>query len=475
MERRRRCFFPHCCFLRPMITHVRLGRRLVGTIPSLQPMPPPREALPAPPQRPAAARAEAVEFDADNLARSLRYEAQRGFGNVKGTKRVFAEHARLSLSSLRTKAALLDAKAAGDAMRLAEQFARYGELENGARQAAVEAALQLVESLPRHLKGTPEAVTPAPAAAPAPAEPEARASVKSLRKEMDEAAEAVTALVDEAADAWRARGYLIDLECPSLERLREVALEAERTAQHAPMLVTEGEQRTAEWFTLRAGRLTASSFGSAIGFFDRSRLDLWEQKVGLGAPFESNEAMRWGEAHEAAAAAAYEQITGRPLQKVSFALYRPNDARYSWIGASPDGLVGEEGSVEIKCPFNRGRPEEGKPYPEVPIYYMAQVQGVMEVAQRSWCDVVCWTPRGLALYRVPRDRAYWAACFALLDDFWHGHVIPGKEAYLRGGAQAAAPFRPPIEHALSPFLKEYSKALSRASPPALYEAQLPAE
>ena len=58
----------------------------------------------------------------------------------------------------------------------------------------------------------------------------------------------------------------------------------------------------------------------------------------------------------------------------------------------------------------------------------AQVQGLMEVFDREWCNVFVWTPNGAALYHVPRDAGYWRACFDVLAEFWWAHVVPAKHA-----------------------------------------------
>lgn len=48
-----------------------------------------------------------------------------------------------------------------------------------------------------------------------------------------------------------------------------------------------------------------------------------------------------------------------------------------------------------------------------------QVQGLMDIFDREWCNLYVWTPAGgSGLYHIPRDRRYWADCFAVLADFW---------------------------------------------------------
>ncbi len=82
-----------------------------------------------------------------------------------------------------------------------------------------------------------------------------------------------------------------------------------------------------------------------------------------------------------------------------------------WIGASPDGRIGDRGLLEVKCPV-------GGLYGDVPPYYMAQVQGQLECEDRDWCDFIVWKPRGGSLQRIVRSRAYWAWMLPRLAEFW---------------------------------------------------------
>jgi hypothetical protein len=59
---------------------------------------------------------------------------------------------------------------------------------------------------------------------------------------------------------------------------------------------------------------------------------------------------------------------------------------------------------------------------------MGQVQGLMEIFGREWCNLYCWTVTGSAVYQIRRDRAYWALCFHVLAEFWWAHVVPAKHA-----------------------------------------------
>ena len=87
--------------------------------------------------------------------------------------------------------------------------------------------------------------------------------------------------------------------------------------------------------------------------------------------------------------AAYKHLTGADVSHMLFRVLSQDEAEL-WLGASPDGLIAAPaaaapdgvmaadghppGVLETKCPWNRGRPESAKPYPNVPWYYMPQVQ-----------------------------------------------------------------------------------------------------
>src|SRR5690348_7975827 len=111
------------------------------------------------------------------------------------------------------------------------------------------------------------------------------------------------------------------------------------------------EQRSASWYADRIGRITASRVGAILGLSKyRTSADVLRDMVreALGAPseFTGNEATRYGETHEADALDAYEQRYGTIIKPSGIVVH----PLYDWLAASPDGLVGEHGLVECKCP-----------------------------------------------------------------------------------------------------------------------------
>lgn len=224
-----------------------------------------------------------------------------------------------------------------------------------------------------------------------------------------------------------------------------IVLVANVTPPYAP-------QRSEEWFALRRDKLTTSTFSTALGFWKGNRrFELWHEKV-----FESETetletskkcAMEWGVLNEAVAIDRYRSITGREVSSLGFATHM--EERFHWLGASPDGLLGcfpEGGILEVKCPYNKGKPEMGLPWSTMPFYYMPQVQGQMEIMDREWVDLYCWTPNGSSIFRVSRERGYWELIHRILREFWWENVVPAREAVLMGIEKEAMTYKPASTH-----------------------------
>ena len=175
------------------------------------------------------------------------------------------------------------------------------------------------------------------------------------------------------------------------------------------MIVHNFEQRSDEWYAARLGKMTASRFKDVMAKGQgKSRhsymLQLAAERLS-NLPQESytNAAMEWGTEHEADAIKAYEDANQCVVTPVGFIEHS------AWIGASPDGLVGDEGTTEVKCPnstthinyilTNRVDPK-----------YKAQIQGQLWVSGRKWCDWISYDPRipqhPLHIIRIDRDEEY---------------------------------------------------------------------
>lgn len=156
------------------------------------------------------------------------------------------------------------------------------------------------------------------------------------------------------------------------------------------------EQRTPEWFAKRLGKVTASRIADLMARTKSgpgaSRANYMAQLVTerlTGAPTESykSPAMDWGTEQEPNARAAYSARMGVLVDEVDFVDHPELEA-----GASPDGLVGEDGLIEIKCP-NTATMLEYIEERAIPQKYRLQMQWQLAVTGRNWCDFVAYDPR----------------------------------------------------------------------------------
>lgn len=171
-------------------------------------------------------------------------------------------------------------------------------------------------------------------------------------------------------------------------------------------------QGTPEWFAARAGKVTASRVADVIAKtksgYSTSRANyaaelLCERLTGVCAPGFTNDAMRWGTEQEPFARDAYEAHLGVSVYEVGFI----DHPEVAMSGASPDGYVGDDGLVEIKCPLTATHLDTllgGA----VPGKYLTQIQWQLACTGRAWCDFVSFDPRlpeamRVFVQRVPRD------------------------------------------------------------------------
>lgn len=165
------------------------------------------------------------------------------------------------------------------------------------------------------------------------------------------------------------------------------------------------EQRSEEWFAARLGKVTASRVADLMATtktgYSASRANylaelICERLTGQQAERFSNAAMAWGTETEPQARAAYEFITDASVQEVGL-IDHPSIAMF---GASPDGLIGDDGLIEIKCP-NTATHIETLLGETVPGKYVTQMQVQMACTGRAWCDFVSFDPR------LPGDLQLW--------------------------------------------------------------------
>lgn len=166
------------------------------------------------------------------------------------------------------------------------------------------------------------------------------------------------------------------------------------------------EQRSEAWFDARKQRVTASMMGAVLGLSPHmTRAQMMRRMVrdALGEPseFEGNIATDYGTRNEPGAMIEYQMLTGKTVTPVGFIPVG------EWAGASPDGLLGDDGILEIKCPFSlrdKAAPEF-KTLNEQPHYY-AQVQFQLWATGREYAHFFQWAPNGYSLETVEADQEY---------------------------------------------------------------------
>ena len=159
------------------------------------------------------------------------------------------------------------------------------------------------------------------------------------------------------------------------------------------------EQRTAEWFAARCGCLTASRAAAVLARRRDGKptaayealIDtlICERVTGECEGIGSTPAMQWGTEHEDEARKAYEDLTGELVDQVGF-IPHPS---VSYFGASPDGLVGEDGLLEIKCPYSSAKHLQRVAAGVVPEEYKPQMLVQLLCTGRKWVDFVSYDPR----------------------------------------------------------------------------------
>lgn len=172
------------------------------------------------------------------------------------------------------------------------------------------------------------------------------------------------------------------------------------------------DQRSPEWYAARLGKLTASRIAEALATtktgWGASRANVRAELVCerlTGSPADNyvNAAMQWGIDQEPAARAAYEFFRDCDVELIAFV----DHPRIAMSGASPDGYVGRDGLVEVKCPQTAQHIETllGE---SIPDRYRKQMLWQMACTGRQWCDFVSFDPRlpaamQLHVQRVERD------------------------------------------------------------------------
>lgn len=154
-------------------------------------------------------------------------------------------------------------------------------------------------------------------------------------------------------------------------------------------------QRNEDWHADRCGKVTASrvkdinakpKVGKAHNALTLTILT--ERLTGVQEESFTNSAMQWGIDQEIHAITAYENETGNFVIGTGLV----NHPAIKWSGASPDGLVDQDGQLEVKCPNSQTHLNTILTK-EVPNEYIPQITWQLACTRRKWCDFVSYDPR----------------------------------------------------------------------------------
>ena len=180
-------------------------------------------------------------------------------------------------------------------------------------------------------------------------------------------------------------------------------------------IIESCEQGSAEWLSMRLGKVTASKVKDVLtkgrGNTPSKTSETYMMELiaeiltGQSKPFFENDAMKWGTETEPQARAMY-SVNNNFVDVKEVAFVEHNDQ----IGISPDGLIGDDGLLEIKCPNTTTQLKRALS-DDYSSDYKAQIQMQLWVTEREWCDFVSFDPRlecaaGYLQQRVMRDEEY---------------------------------------------------------------------
>lgn len=180
------------------------------------------------------------------------------------------------------------------------------------------------------------------------------------------------------------------------------------------MKVLDVEQGSHEWIAARLGKVSASRMADMTARtktgYGASRTNyaaelIVERLTGTPAERYTNAAMAWGTEKEPDAKDAYCFLRDAEIVPVGLVLH----PTIAMACASPDGLVGDDGLIEVKCPLSATHIDTLLSE-TIPEKYVKQMMWQMACTGRQWCDFVSFDPRLPAemqvfIRRVPRDNA----------------------------------------------------------------------
>ena len=168
------------------------------------------------------------------------------------------------------------------------------------------------------------------------------------------------------------------------------------------------EQGTDEWLAVRVGKFTGSDFHVLLGKSQTAQTIIYkkasERLTGVRSDSDNFSSVHTERGHdlENEARLSYELLSDNQVSEVGFVELN------EFVGCSPDGLVGDDGMIEIKCKDNHNHLKSVIKNHIEPTH-KTQMQFNMYVSDRKWCDYIMYNPNfsdSLHVIRVERDKEY---------------------------------------------------------------------
>ncbi len=186
--------------------------------------------------------------------------------------------------------------------------------------------------------------------------------------------------------------------------------------------MSEIEQRTPEWFKQRVGKITGSRVGAILGLNPWAKpKDVMRSMVrdyhGAKSEFTGNVATEYGNNFEEIAEGDFEIETGLEVTETGFHIKKGAN----WLGASPDGLIGDDAVLEIKCPFGARKTGEFKSIADQ-LHYHAQMQIEMFCAERQKCYFYQWSEKNSQIDVIDYNQHWIDENLPKLEAFYNQYL-----------------------------------------------------
>ena len=181
-------------------------------------------------------------------------------------------------------------------------------------------------------------------------------------------------------------------------------------------------QRSETWFKKRVGKITGSRAGAILGLSPFSKpkdvmRSMVRDSLGEESEFISNIAVDYGTNFESIAQGDFELESGLDVIETGFHIH----PEHEWLGASPDGLIGDDAILEIKCPYGKRDSDDFKPVFEQPHYY-AQLMMEMACTGRNQAYFYQWSVKGSILETVVFSHDWFNENLPKLKAFYNDYL-----------------------------------------------------